>query len=214
MKGMSKAWAVAAVLAAAVTMVGCVTGGGARPGGKEKRAVLMILWEGSSDLEVAVVDEAGVMLDMLQSAGYNVVVATKSGNPLVAKERTITPDLRITEARPADYAGLIMPCMNAGPSRYDDETAALIKAIGARSRPIAAQRGAVSLLANAGLLDGRNYSGAAPYFQARDASWVEDQVVVDGNIITSGGCPYSHELDGTSNATRELTEKFMAQLAE
>jgi putative intracellular protease/amidase len=210
MKALSKALIAATAVVAVVVIAGCATGGGA--GSAAERPVLMIPWEGSESLEVAVANEAGVMIDMLQSAGYRVVVATKSGTPLVAKTRTITPDLRIAEVHPADYAGLIMPCMNAGSDRSDEETFTVLKAMAKRRRPIAAQRGAVYLLGNAGLLDGRSYSGANPFYPTRNAHFVANRVVVDRNFITSGGCPYSRKYEGTIDGTRELTENFIAQL--
>ena len=175
------------------------------------KPVLLIAQEGSANLEVAVSEEAGVMIDLLSAAGYRVVVATKSGKPLVAKSRTITPDLTVDSVNSRDYAGLIMPCMNTSGSGITLQAIAITKEMGAAGKPIAAQRGSVPILGQAGILVGKRYSGW--YACESQGTFTPNSVVTDGTIITSGGCPYSGASEGTIDGTRELTRLFIEALA-
>jgi len=49
------------------------------------------------------------MKDMLQKAGFQVVVATGTKQLLQAGNQKLQPDLKLSEVRVSDYRGLIMP---------------------------------------------------------------------------------------------------------
>lgn len=191
--------------------VGCATLGGRSTGGTGKLPVLMIAQEGSEDINIAVINEAGRMIDMLSAAGYKVVVATESGKPLVAEGRTITPQIQTAAVRTEDYCGLIMPSMNAESTGITSSAVSVVKQMAAQGKPIAAQRGSVGALADAGLLEGLEYS--ADWMVATDGQWVPNSVVQVGRIITSGGCPYSARFERTIDGTEELTEGFIVVLS-
>lgn len=204
------------------SMAVCVAIAHAEPGSK----VLLIPREGNSrDLELMLTKEVGVMVAMLEKAGFEVVVATASGAPIVATNTTLKPDLKLADVKIANYAGLIMACMAVGlfpGTPQPPETAAIVKQVEAEGKPIAAQLGAVIVLAEAGILIGRRYAfvwdplgpSAGPYKDPRFAGAIYggNNVVQDGNIITSGVCPFIRKTRGLPDATSELTQGFIAEL--
>ena len=170
----------------------------------------------SADLELMLAKEVGVMKDLLQKAGFQVLVGTGSRRPLEAGHMKLLPDLKLGDVRVSDYRGIIMPCMatNIGPP-LSPEGSAIVKEAAAKGKPIAAQTGSVFLLAQAGVLKGKKYAlpkdhlGTPPL---ADAVYSGDGVVQDGNIITSGVCPYMAKMAGMQDGTTKLTEALIAQL--
>ena len=67
--------------------------------------------EGSGNLDLMLTKEVGVMIDILQKAGFKVVVANASGQSIEGLIRKLKPDLKLSEVRIDDYAGFILPCM-------------------------------------------------------------------------------------------------------
>jgi hypothetical protein len=71
-------------------------------------------------------------------------------------------------------------------------------------------------LARAGVLEGKKYAFAegmgdeVPEFEGLER--VGDGVVEDGNIITSGVCPYIAPRRGLKDGTPALTEAFIAKI--
>jgi putative intracellular protease/amidase len=192
------------VLTILVTMAAWVALAYAEP----KSKVLLIPREGTSrNLELMLTEEVGVMVGMLEKSGFEVEVATASGEPIASKNVTLKPDLKLLDVKVADYAGFIMACMAVGiiPSPpQPPEAVSIVKQAVAQGKPIAAQFGAVQILAEAGILKGKRYAAGAIY-SGRD-------VVQDGNIITSGVCPYIKQMRGWPDGTAELTQKLIAEL--
>ena len=81
---------------------------------KAPKKVLIIPREGSADLKMALTKEYMVMANGLREAGYSIEVATLSGRELKASTIGLTPDKKLSDVRTKDYAGIMMPCMNAG----------------------------------------------------------------------------------------------------
>jgi hypothetical protein len=85
-------------------------------------------------------------------------------------------------------------------------------------KPVAAQLGGVSALAQAGLLRGKKYAsieqGPSPAFGG--AIYSGTGVVKDGLILTSGICPYMARArklkDGTEELTLALVETMKAKM--
>ena len=187
----------------------------ARPANRGK--VLMIVNEGkSSDLELMLTKEVGVMKSLLEKAGFEVMVSTASNQPLVAGGATLKPDLKFSDVHVADYKGVVMPCMAVNSKPLPPEGVAIIKEAVAKGKPLAAQTGSVILLARAGVLAGRKYAGRpswrANYPEVKDAVYSGDGVVQDGKIITSGTCPYTAKQQGLEDGTSRLTEALIAEL--
>jgi len=189
--------------------------------------VLMIPREGySTDLDLMLKMEVGVMTTLLKQAGFQVDVATMSGQPILGPTQKIDQVLRLSEVDLGNYAGIIMPCMAVGMfpgPPVSAEAVALVKKAVQDGKPVAAASNASSILAEAGLLKGKKYA----YFQDpltpgatikrtdlryEGGIYSGDGVVQDGNIITSGVCPILERVYGKQNGTVELTRAFITSL--
>ena len=81
---------------------------------EQNHKVLMIVKDNSEDAELMLTKEVGVMTDLLEQAGFEVVVATASGQPMVAGAATVKADLKLEDVDIDDYSGVIIPCMGVG----------------------------------------------------------------------------------------------------
>jgi putative intracellular protease/amidase len=191
---------------------------------------LMILREGfSSDLDLAIKMEVGVMNLLLKKAGYEVDIASTSGQPVLGPTQKIDKVSRLSDVKVNDYAGVILPCMGVGafpgPPISPEAVAAVKKAL-EDGKPVAASSNASAVLAYAGLLKGKKYAYATdplnpgsdwPIPRRTDqryegALYSGPGVVQDGKIITSGVCPILERALGLPNGTVELTKKFIAAM--
>ena len=121
----------------------------------------------------------------------------------------------------ADYAGFILPCMGVGDSLYTPvapEAVSMVKKAAADGKPVAAQRGAVLILANAGVLEGKKYAFKTDLlYLSKDFKvgvYSGTGVVRDGNIITSGVCPVAAKYYGLNEGTEELTRALIAAIQD
>jgi len=188
--------------------------------------VLLIPREGGSrDIEFMLEKEVGTMKLMLTRAGFKVETATASGGRIVSPGGDLIPDLRLDEVKVADYVGVIMPCMAPMPPTQPvaPETIAIIKQAIAEGNPVAAQLGGVSILAQAGILKDKKYAllsdplKITPRRKKTDPRFIGAiysgrGVVQDGNIITSGICPFIENLTGFPDGTPKLTQTFIAEI--
>ena len=179
---------------------------------QESGKVLLFIRDGSLDLEFMLKEEVGVMKETLEEAGIKVDIATLTGEPISAGSVKLKPDLKLNDVSVLDYDGFILPCMaTAGDdvAPIPDEVIILVK--GAASKPIAAQTGSVQILAKAGLLKGKKYASTIkfddPYFEG--SILTGSGVVKDGNIITSGVCPYMAKEADMEDGTHELTSALI-----
>lgn len=187
--------------------------------------VLLIPREGeSSNLDFMLAKEVGVMTELLQKAGFKVVVANVSGQPIEGLIRKLKPDLKLSEVKVDDYAGVILACMAVGlfpGPPVSPAAVSIVKQAIAKGKPVAAVLGAVYILAEAGALKGKRYAFVDdplnPLPHPKDsrfegAIYSGSGVVQDGNIITSGVCPFMEGLAGMHDCTPELTRAFIAKL--
>jgi protease I len=174
----------------------------------------------SGDLEYMLKKEAGVMKDTLEKSGYKVVIATLDGSSFSAGSTTVKADIKLAEAKVADYAGFILPCLAVPsvpePPEVSPEAIALVKGAISAGKPVAAQLGSLWTLAEAGLLKGKKYAYAMvtkhPYFAG--ATFAGTGVVRDGLIITSGICPYMALKTKMKDATEELALALVAAMKD
>lgn len=170
---------------------------------QESSKVLLIIRDGSPDLEFMLKEEVGVMKETLEAAGFKVDIATLTGEAISAGSVSLKPDLKLKDVSVLNYDGIILPCMATG-SPIPDELIMLVKS--GSSKPIAAQVSSVKVLAQAGLLNGKKYASASesdnPYFEG--SIYIGAGVVRDGNIITSGTCPFMTREDEGKDGTEEL----------
>ena len=188
--------------------------------------VLLIPREGNSgDLELMLTKEVGVMVAMLENAGFEVEVATASGTPLVSNNATLKPDLKLADVKVADYVGFIVACMAVGifpTPPQPPEAVAIVKQAAAQGKPVAAQGGGVQILAEAGILKGKRYAFCEDPLNPRfgpnkdtrfaGATYSGIDVVQDGNIITSGVDPYGGRMWDIPDGTAKLTQLLIAEL--
>jgi protease I len=106
------------------------------------------------------------------------------------KAETRVVDVTVADADVADYDALVLPGGVANPDalRLDEGAVAFIKAFVDSGKPVAAICHAPWTLIEAGVLDGKRLT-SWPSLQTdiRNAggTWVDEEVVVDGNLITS-----------------------------
>jgi putative intracellular protease/amidase len=198
--------------------------------GQSVRKVLMIPREGySRDLDLMLKMEVGVMISLLKNAGVEVDIATTSGQPILGTTEKIEMDkvMQLSAIKLENYAGVIIPCMAVGAfpgPPVSPETVAIVKKALAEGKPVAASTFSVTILAEAGVLKGKKYAYSRDPLKM-EKSWGKfggtDQrfvgaiysgpgVIQDGNIITSGACPWMERVgSGLQSKTVELTQTFI-----
>ena len=99
-------------------------------------------------------------------------------------------DAVVSVADPEDYAALVLPggVINGDFIRADADAVAFVKAFFDADKPVAAICHAPWVLAEAGVVRGRRMT-SWPSLQTdlrnAGATWVDEEVVVDGNLVTS-----------------------------
>jgi putative intracellular protease/amidase len=184
---------------------------------ESKGKVLMILHRTSDPTmelsrltDMMLTKEVAVMKSALSEAGFEVVVATASGELVKGSAESLQPDLKLVDVRVGDYVGVIVPCM-ATDDPPDSESIDIVKQAWGLGIPLAAQNSGVFTLDYAGVLKGKHFA-----VQTDIAKWITDGtfagigVVVDVNVVTSGTCPYKAQQRSKPDGTAELTQKFIA----
>lgn len=183
---------------------------------QDSRKVLLIPREGETEpeiLELMLTKEVGVMVSMLEKAGFEVVVASVSGKPFKGTDTTLESDMKLADVNVADYDGFIMPCLAI--DTWPQEASQVVKQAVAAGKLVAAQFGAVYTLAEAGVLTGKRYAiFSEPKEDTRfaGATYSGNGVVQDGNIITSGICPYMAREQSLTDGTPKLTQTLIDEL--
>ena len=186
--------------------------------------VLLVIKEryGSADLQFMESNEAVLMNQILESAGFQVVIASASGRTFLWKEITLEPDLMLAEVNIADYAGFIITCSGLGPNISPDsksapafreafvkpEEVAIAKQISPMGKPVAAQHRGIIILAQAGALAGKQYSYDRDLLIS-EATYGGQGVIQAGNVITSNYCPSHADYVGQKDQTAELTQALI-----
>jgi putative intracellular protease/amidase len=172
--------------------------------------VLLFIRGGSPDWAFMLEQEVGVMKRVLEDNGFEVAVATVSGDTISVGSITLVPDLRLRDVNIDDYAGYILPCMAA--SNYVAPGAVeMVSEAAAAGKLVAAQLNSILTLVEAGLLKGKRYAfgaeiDASQYPLVEGATYAGNGVVRDGNILTSGICPYMARRRGVPDRTEELAQ--------
>jgi protease I len=101
-----------------------------------------------------------------------------------------TVDRAVTEASADDYDALILPggAMNPDKLRRDEHVRKFVRAFNEQGKPIAAICHGPWTLIDAGVAKGRrltSYHSIQADLKNAGAVWVDEEVVVDGNLITS-----------------------------
>src|SRR3954447_9064491 len=106
------------------------------------------------------------------------------------KADTFAVDAAVADADPSSYDGLVLPGGVANPDalRMDEDAVAFVRDFMLSDRPVAAICHAPWTLAEADVVRGRRMT-SWPSLQTdlrnAGAEWVDEEVVVDGNLVTS-----------------------------
>ncbi len=131
----------------------------------------------------------------LREAGATVqIVSLKSGEIQGMKHHEkgdkTKVDLELSNANPEDFDGLVLPGGVANPDtlRIDKSAVAFVKSFVAARKPIAAICHGPWTLIEAGAVRGRkltSWPSLHTDLKNAGANWVDQDVVVDGNLVTS-----------------------------
>jgi protease I len=130
-------------------------------------------------------EEAGAEPELV-SLGEGTITAYNH----IDKGDTKKVDTTVASADPDDYAALVLPggVINGDFVRADADAVAFVKAFFDAGKPVAAICHAPWVLAEADVVRGRRMT-SWPSLQTdlrnAGATWVDEEVVVDGNLITS-----------------------------
>jgi putative intracellular protease/amidase len=172
--------------------------------------ILLFIKEGSPQLEYMLTNEVGKISEIIKQSGFEVSIATISGEVLKSGSITVKPDLKLSEVNIDEYAGVIIPCMML--DLATPEMIAFVKTAVDKGKPIAAQAGSVTLLANAGILNGKKYAynhDASTETDFESSIYSGTGVIQDGIIITSGTCPWIAKEAGWQDGTPKLTQTLI-----
>ena len=149
--------------------------------------VLVPLAQGCEELE------AITITDLLTRAGFNVVSAGLDDQPVTASRgMVLMPRINLDQAMQQDFDMIVLPGGLPGADHLnrDPRIHALLKKIHADGKYVAAICAAPKVLADAGLLQGKqatSFPGAIKNIQDYDIDYQEQSVVIDDRIITSRG---------------------------
>ena len=136
--------------------------------------------------------EFRVPYDRLQDAGHEItVIGIEAGKEVEGKQgkETFTPEATPDQVNASDFDALVIPGGYAPDKlRMDKGVVKFVKDISSSDKPVAAICHAGWLLAEADLVDGRtmtSYPSIRTDLINAGAEWVDEEVVVDGNLITS-----------------------------
>ena len=132
----------------------------------------------------------------LEAAGAKVTLASIGKDPIqgmkadINKAETITPDLTLEEVDTDDYDALVLPGGVANPDkmRLEERALDIVTEFMEDGKIVAAICHAPWLLAEADVIDGRrltSFPSIRTDLENAGADVVDEEVVVDGNLITS-----------------------------
>jgi protease I len=133
--------------------------------------------------------------DALQQAGARVDILAPSDGSIQLwdhdeKTETVTVDLRVSEADPKDYDGLVLPggVRNADHLRMDTGAVQFVKAVARRHLPIGVICHGGWILIDAGVVSGRrmtSYPSLRTDLENAGARWTDREVVNDYGLVSS-----------------------------
>lgn len=134
-------------------------------------------------------------LEALRAAGIQVSVVSPKGPKVRAWKETdwgieVPVDLELAKADPAKFDALLLPggVINPDKLRLIPEAVKFVQHFFAQDKPVFAICHGPQMLIEAGVVDGRKMT-SWPSLQTdlknAGASWVDEETVVDGNLLTS-----------------------------
>ena len=147
--------------------------------------VLVAIADGSEEME------AVILVDTLRRADWEVVIASASDTPVICSRGVrLVPDALWSKIDPSDFDILVLP--GGGPGTEvlagDPRVLETIRVFDAVGKRLAAICAAPLALQAAGILSGRRVtSHPSVKAQLTVPTYIEEDVVVDGNLVTSRG---------------------------
>jgi protease I len=136
--------------------------------------------------------EFAVPFDRLKNAGHAVTVfGSKAGEIVVGKrgQARATIDRVAADLNPSDFDALVIPGGYAPDHlRLDEDVVAFVRRFHESGKPVAAICHGPQLLIEAGVVEGRqltSWPSVRTDLRNAGADWVDREVVVDDNLITS-----------------------------
>ena len=146
-----------------------------------------------------------------EAGGQPVLVSPQSGKVQafhhLDKADTFAVDQTVADADPETFAGLVLPGGVANPDslRMDEDAVEFVRSFFDADKPVAAICHAPWVLVEAGVVKGRrltSWPSLRTDLQNAGATWVDEEVVVDDNLVTS------RKPDDLPAFTAELTDLF------
>ena len=134
--------------------------------------------------------------DALRDAGATVRIYSTDGEPIQAVEGDTEPTQKVdvdgtfADVDVATLDALVVPggTVNADHLRTDEDAQAIVRAVLDAGKPLAVICHGPWLLVSAGVVEGRrltSYPSLSVDVRNAGGDWVDEEVVVDGNLITS-----------------------------
>jgi protease I len=171
-----------------------------------RRIAFLVATEGVEQVELTDPWDA-----VKQAGGEPVLISTETGKVQafnhLDKGDTFEVDQTVADADVNQFTGLVLPGGVANPDalRMDEDAVGLVRAFFDAEKPVAAICHAPWVLAEAGVVSGRrltSWPSLHTDLSNAGADWVDEEVVVDGNLVTS------RKPDDLPAFTTELTELF------
>jgi protease I len=131
----------------------------------------------------------------LKDAGATVHVVAPKGGSIRGWDKTdwgdqVEVDVELSQARPEDYDGLVLPGGQINPDRLrlEPEAVAFVRACFEAGKPVGAICHGPWLLVEADVVRGRtltSYASIKTDLKNAGADWVDREVVVDQGLVTS-----------------------------
>lgn len=148
-------------------------------------------------------DELTVTKTVLENSGIKAVVAGKEKKPVNGMlGGTFEPDIAVADANPSDYSMIVFIGGNGAFGLYDDaQIHSMIRTFDEQGKIIAAICAAPGILANAGVLSGKEatcypYEPISNLLTEKGAVYLDKPVVVSGRVITGNGAEASEAFAG------------------
>lgn len=134
-------------------------------------------------------------VEALKKEGATVeIVSLKSGEIKAMKDHewstTVSVDKTVSDAKADDYCGLVLPggVINPDALRADENAVKFVKGFFDANKPVAAICHGPQTLIDADVLKGKkmtSFKAIHKDLENAGASWVDEEVVTDGNLTTS-----------------------------
>ncbi|MFH0857306.1 MAG: DJ-1/PfpI family protein [Candidatus Magasanikbacteria bacterium] len=139
--------------------------------------------------------EYAIPKKVLTENGYEVItVSDKNGNAYATDESLVLVDKKIDEIEITDYKGIFLIGGPGAPEHLDTpKMKSILEEAKEREIPYGAICISPRILANAGVLDGKKATGwngdheLGNVFRAHGVEYVQNDVVVDGSVVTASG---------------------------